>query len=305
MDSNAPRFLAVCLNPTFQRTISLPRMDKGEVNRARLARLDASGKGINVSRVLRQLGAPVRHLTHLGPGKDEFLRLCSEDNLQISWVDSLSPIRTCITLLDESENSTTEVIEPTEPVDEGTVAAVIDVFKRELEKADWVVLSGSKAPGYPPNLFAEFCRSARDVGKPVVADYRGEELLASLPFEPVLVKINLVEFASTFLPNLTVSETDDSSALPAVKEKLAELSVRGSNFVLTRGARAILCAGNGTIEAVDPPHIVPVNTIGSGDSVAAGMAFALSNGAPLREAVIQGGRCGAQNAVVLKPGSLE
>ncbi|MDF1567086.1 MAG: PfkB family carbohydrate kinase [Spirochaetaceae bacterium] len=305
MDSNAPRFLAVCLNPTFQRTISLPNLDKGEVNRARLARLDASGKGINVSRVLQQLGAPVRHLTHLGPGKDEFLRLCSKDGLQISWIDSVSPIRTCITLLDESEDTTTEVIEPTEPVDEGTVAAVVDAYNRELENTDWVILSGSKAPGYPPNLFAEFCRSARDAGKPVVADYRGEELLASLMFEPALVKINLVEFAATFLPNLEVSEADDSSALQAVKEKLAELSVRGSDFVLTRGARAILCARNGLIETVDPPDIVPVNTIGSGDSVAAGMAFALSNGERLREAVIEGARCGALNAVLLKPGSLE
>jgi hypothetical protein len=85
MISNSPRFLAVCLNPTFQRTVRLKKLEKGEVNRARLARLDASGKGINVSRVLQQLGAPVRHLTHLGPGRDEFLRLCGEDNLQISW----------------------------------------------------------------------------------------------------------------------------------------------------------------------------------------------------------------------------
>jgi fructose-1-phosphate kinase PfkB-like protein len=56
---------------------------------------------------------------------------------------------------------------------------------------------------------------------------------------------------------------------------------------------------------VEPPDIVPVNTIGSGDSVAAGMAFALSKDATLRGAVIEGARCGALNAVVLKPGSLE
>jgi fructose-1-phosphate kinase PfkB-like protein len=220
-------------------------------------------------------------------------------------VDSVSPIRTCITLLDESEDSTTEVIEPTEPVNEGTVSALVDAYERELGNTDWVILSGSKAPGYPPNLFAEFCRLARDTDIPVVADYRGEELLASLPFEPALVKINLVEFAATFLPNLTVSEADDSSALPAVKDKLAELSAKGGDFVLTRGARAILCARDGSIEAVEPPDIVPVNTIGSGDSVAAGMAFALSKDATLRGAVIEGARCGALNAVVLKPGSLE
>jgi fructose-1-phosphate kinase PfkB-like protein len=61
--------LCVCLNPTVQKTITLPRMLVGEVNRASAVRTDASGKGVNVARVLVQLGeADVVHLTHLGDG---------------------------------------------------------------------------------------------------------------------------------------------------------------------------------------------------------------------------------------------
>ena len=174
------RFLAVCLNPTFQRTISLAELEPGEVNRATKARLDASGKGINVARVLRQLGGEVRHLTHLGPGSDEFLSLCRTDGLEVIWTDSPSPIRTCITLLDGSHSSTTEIIEPTEPVDESTVSRVRELFGAELQSSDWLILSGSKAPGYPADLFAEFCGMAREAGVRVLADYRGKELEASL-----------------------------------------------------------------------------------------------------------------------------
>jgi 1-phosphofructokinase/tagatose 6-phosphate kinase len=298
------RFLSVCLNPTFQRTVLLNRLEKAEVNRASYARLDASGKGVNVSRVLQQLGAEVKHLTHLGPGKEEFLKLCRLDNLEIIGIDSPSPIRTCITLLDREERSTTEVIEPTENVNADTVDAVRRAFTRELISTDWVILSGSKAPGYPENLFADFCREAQDAGIPVLADYRGEELLASLPFRPAVVKINLVEFAATFLPDLKVSEADDTSALPDVEKKLQELSGKGSAYVLTRGAREILLADNGILDRVSPPGISPVNTIGSGDSVAAGTAFTLAGGTGLKEAVIEGARYGAANAELLKPGSI-
>ncbi len=299
-----PRFLSVCLNPTFQRTVSLSRLDKGEVNRAVESRLDVSGKGINVCRVLQQLGASAKQLTHLGPGKEEFLRLCNLDKLNIVDIESDSPIRTCITLLDNGENSTTEVVEPTKAVHSSTAEAVHRIFSRELADTDWIIISGSKAPGYPENLFADFCREASEAGIPVLADYRGGELLASLPYHPALVKINLVEFATTFLPNHTVSETDDSSALPDVKEKLQELSLNGTNYVITRGARDILLAENGVVENVTPPSVTPVNTVGSGDSVSAGMAFALSSGALLKEAAVEGARCGAANAILLKPGSI-
>jgi hypothetical protein len=220
MISNSPRFLAVCLNPTFQRTVRLKKAGERGSEPCSAGSPGCFGKRHQRVQSSSTAGCSCSASDSPWTGKGRIPATVREDNLQISWVDSVSPIRTCITLLDESEDSTTEVIEPTEPVNEGTVSALVDAYERELGNTDWVILSGSKAPGYPPNLFAEFCRLARDTDIPVVADYRGEELLASLPFEPALVKINLVEFAATFLPNLTVSEADDSSALPAVKTNL-------------------------------------------------------------------------------------
>ena len=299
-----PKFLAVCLNPTDQRTIRLERLDKGEVNRAVESRLDASGKGVNVGRVLLQLGEEVRHLTHLGPGREGFLRLCAEDGLEVVWAESASPIRTCTTLLDPTDGSTTEIVEPTRSVEDDCVEAIRAAYTEQLTWADWVILSGSKAPGYPPDLFADFCGEAAEAGVPVAADFRGKELLASLSKGPALVKINLVEFCATFLPELEVSEADDSSALPAAWEKLAELSADGMDFVITRGARDILCAHRGRLSTVAPKRISPVNTIGSGDATTAGMVHALASGADLAAAAAEGARCGAVNATLLKPGTI-
>ena len=97
----------------------------------------------------------------------------------------------------------------------------------------------------------------------------------------------------------------DTSALPEVRDKLEKLSADGIDYVLTRGAREIICAHSGEVSTQSPDAIIPVNTIGSGDSVAAGMAHALAGGASLEEAVREGIRCGALNAMRLKPGSID
>ncbi len=82
-------FLTLCLTPTFQRTLRFSKVERGEVNRSNEYRLDASGKGINVTRVLQQLGFEATHLTHLGgAGRDSFLALASPDGTVVDWVET-------------------------------------------------------------------------------------------------------------------------------------------------------------------------------------------------------------------------
>jgi len=74
-DKSKPRFLVVCLNPTIQKTLVFKSLKLDAVNRAAEVRTDASGKGVNVARVLTQCGYPATHLTHAGgPNKDWFCR---------------------------------------------------------------------------------------------------------------------------------------------------------------------------------------------------------------------------------------
>jgi hypothetical protein len=77
-------FLTVCLNPVLQRTLSFPALRIGGVNRTEEHRVDASGKGINVARVLTQLGARATALTTVG-GRfaDYFLDLTRRDELTV------------------------------------------------------------------------------------------------------------------------------------------------------------------------------------------------------------------------------
>jgi len=71
----------------IQKTIVLNSLKEGEVLRTREYYTHASGKGVNVSRILYQLGENVIHFTHAG-GRDRkyFLDLAGSCGLKVEWV---------------------------------------------------------------------------------------------------------------------------------------------------------------------------------------------------------------------------
>ena len=306
-DSVKPAILSVCFNPTFQKTLLVDHLWEGEVNRSSEYYLDASGKGMNVARMVAQLGARSIHLTHLGGLRiREILELLALDNIEVLWADSNSPMRTCTTIINRENNSTTELVEEPLPVAPGTEGAMKKLFSESLEQVETVVISGTRARGYSPSLYADFVREAKAAGKRVILDVKGSDLAESLVWGPDVIKPNLSEFAATFLRDAVIKEQADNDEIQnEVRTVMADIW-RKHNVAtaITRGSRNLwLFDANGFIEM--PVHPVKAqNTIGCGDAVTAGIAFSLTQGRSLRESVLEGLRCGAINAQTIRPGNL-
>ncbi|MDH7483958.1 MAG: PfkB family carbohydrate kinase [Spirochaetales bacterium] len=304
--STEPVFLCVCLNPVLQKTLVYERIRRGEVNRTSHWRIDAAGKGICASRVLTQLGERALHLTHLGgPTREWFLALCKEDNLEVAWVESHSPIRFCTTLVEESMGQATELVEESLPVDEGTFARLLDRYREILPQVTTVLLSGTVAQGYPPEAMATLARLAAQAGKHLYLDLKRHDLRACLAYNPVCVKPNLEELAQTMgIPYDSLSEESRARELVAEAGRHFYRSY-GSWLVVTRGTRSTLYwDGTALREQEVFLHARALNPIGSGDAFGAGLARMLERGKSLQEAVLEGTRLGALNAAMLKPGSL-
>jgi len=331
-------FLTVCLNPTLQKTLRFPSVVPGTVNRTPNHRLDASGKGINVTRVLTQLGKKALHLTQLGGDmRPLFLSLCKNDGLSVEWVESNSEIRFSYTVLNESDNSVTEMIEESETVAAETEKRLLlkyeallednlgKISHRDTESAearkvsqDTLIISGTKAAGFSDSVFPEMVIKAKNKGMRVILDIRGNDLLECLKYEPDIVKPNLYEFASTFMPEL-IKDNDLMIDAPEAKEKIkaAMLETAGKyrcRVILTNGSRKILAADCARIGApdgffeVEIQPVKAVNTIGCGDAFTAGLAAALAecggweDSEKFKTAIHEGIRCGALNAGVDRPG---
>ena len=305
-----PFILAASMNPTLQKTLVLPGFFKDTVNRTREYRLDTAGKGLNVSRVLTQLGKECRLLTPLGGFfRPLYLEFCAQDRLRVEWVESSSQIRLCYTIIDKSDKSVTELIEEAERVEEGTEKRLLDAFSPLVPECGTLIISGTKAPGFSDELIPEMVRQARAAGSRIILDICGKDLINSLPHKPDIIKPNLYEFISTFAPEI-ISNNKIQGDEKEIKKRVgiiwAELREKyNCTLVLTRGANSVWYTEKEDMFEFSFNAVEPVNTIGSGDAFTAGFAAALEQGASIREAVAEGVRCGALNAGILRPGVIK
>jgi len=323
--------LVVCLNPTLQKTLLFSSLREGEVNRTSTYYLDASGKGVNVARILGQLGVPAIHLTHAGGVfRELFLTLAEKDGLQVLAPDSGSEVRFCTTLLNRKKGTTTELVEESEPVEPATEKEVRKAFQTLLRSVQCLVISGTRAPGYGDTLYAEFVRDAKEAGKRVVLDIRGLDLLSCLPFRPDVVKTNLAEFAGTFLEVSPGGEQiRDEWVLQSVDEEFRRLAREfGVVSITTNGKEDTLYYNKGQVmrmpvtskasekSITGEENTLPVlNTTGCGDAFLAGFLKAwgkegfpepssLAFQAGIERYIEEAHRVAFLNAVNIRPGRI-
>jgi 1-phosphofructokinase family hexose kinase len=297
-------FLTVCLNPVVQKTIVLPELRDNEVNRSSEYYMDASGKGIIVSRVLVQLGEPVIHLTQAGGWNRElFLSMAEKDGIKVHDVGSGSEIRFCYTLIDMLNRTSTEIVEEAVDVGEGTEKAVLQAYEKLLPDAHTVIISGTKAGGFSETVFPRMVENAKNQYKEVILDFRRNDLINVVPLAPHVIKPNYDEFCSTFFPAVK----EDAVLLnKRVEEKMKEIYARYETItILSRGALPGLYMDRGTVKTANPPEIVPLNTTGCGDALTAGFASSYAKGRSIEEAVAFGLECARRNALSLRPGVIQ
>ncbi|HOJ78677.1 MAG TPA: PfkB family carbohydrate kinase [Bacillota bacterium] len=305
---NSNSFLTISLNPTLQKTLVFRDVKLNEVNRCTEQFLDVSGKGINVSRVLLQLNEAVNHLTPVG-GRDRelFLSLAAQDGIQCYTVDSGIDIRWCYTMIDLNNNTTTEMIETTNPVSEETENKIWQLFEKLLAGSHTVIITGTKASGFSDAIYPKMVQAAKHGGKRVILDLKGADLVNCLTYQPDIIKPNLAEFVATFFAVDLPSESDSfSEIMPQIKEKMMELYREYQiSTILTRGKDGVIYLNNGQIVEMLAPKIKPINTIGCGDAFTAGFAASWHQENCLEQAVIKGVECAVKNALLMRPGVIK
>jgi tagatose 6-phosphate kinase len=262
-------------------------VDKGEVNRAQFVAHYASGKVLNVAVALCHLEVPCKVITVVGgPARELVDRELSGLGISRHWVVSHSPTRTCVTLLEDATGDTTELVENGSELTSAELKEFASVFAHDAEHAEAVVLTGSLPQGAPSSIYAELIRPLRC---PVVVDARGPELLAALPHRPWIVKPNREELAATL--NTSLDSIDD---LKTAMQRVVQLGAE--RVLVTHGPSSAWLLDGAQFYQIIPPKIEsPINPIGSGDCLAAGIAARLVQDASPLDCVRFGIAAAAEN----------
>ncbi len=288
--------VAAGLTPAYQQILVFDRLRCGEVNRAREAFKCASGKVLNVGLALHHLGGSCLTLALIGgPEGQSIDREFSSLGIPREWVWTPSSTRTCTTILDRSNGQATELVENAAPAEPEQLDSFINAFTRTAAAARFAVLSGSLPAGTPKSFYRNLIGRT---GARVILDASGEELLAALALKPFCVKPNREELGRTLGRNLTA---DDD-----FRDALHKLCGLGAQWVVaSQGSKALWACGEGRIRIFHPPEVRAINPIGSGDCLAAGLAWALREGMEMLDAIIFGMAAAADNAAAMLPGRLD
>ncbi len=290
----------VCLaaNPSIDKLFEIDRLVKGDIHRPAGLVQTAGGKGLNVARAARALGADVRAVAILrGHAGKWIAEQLGAEGVRGEYVWCHGENRSSLSVADRETASLTEFYEHGPAVPSATWAELMGAVEQLLPGASWLTISGSLPGGAPEEGYRDLVRDAHAAGVRVALDSEGERLRLALEAGPDVVKLNQAE-ASELL-GVPTSRRDDSLAAAAKLRGLA--GGDGHAGIVTRGAEGVaVAAPDGTVfeGRLYVRHRYPV---GSGDAFLAGLVTSLVGGSNWPDAL--GLALGAATANAELPGA--
>lgn len=282
--------------PAVQRVMVFKHLEPDAVNRTADIVEGAAGKSVNVAKAAALLGDSPLVTGFLGGTRGEFLRQeLDARGVHHDFIPVASQTRLCITVIDQSSGTHTELVEESAPVAARDYEAFLQIVRRRMGACQAAVVSGASPAGAPRDLYRQCVQSARAAGKLIVLDAQGDLLREALAEGPDVVKPNRRELAAT------VGRPLDGEA--AARRAMQDLHEQGAGrVVVTAGASPTLAFDGRRFWRISSPAVQVMNPIGSGDVFTATMTWRLLKGDDLGEACRWAAAAGSANALSLMPG---
>lgn len=262
----------VCLNPAIDKTIQVPGFTLDAVNRVTALRADAGGKGINVSKVVKELGGQSKAYAILaGDAGNSIKHMVTDMGIELISVEVEGETRTNTKIVDQELHTNTDINEPGPTVTTEDLNKLLDILVADINEGDTVILAGSIPAGAPADTYATWVKACTAAGAKVFLDADGEVLDQGISAGPSMIKPNDIELSGMVGRKLDTLEAIDAAA--------REIMDRGVDWVTVSmgGDGALFVTPEKTYKA-SSPKVKVGSTVGAGDSVVAAIAFAQDEG---------------------------
>lgn len=288
------RILTLTINPTVDIAADAKAVQPVRKVRTTNETFDPGGGGVNVARVLRELGGETLAVVLAGGVSGRLLEeLLTEGGVPHQAIPIAGRTRMSHTVQDLSSGQEYRFVPEGPTLAEAEWQAALDAL--EQAEAAWVVASGSLAPGVPEDFYARAAATAARRGQHFVLDTSGPPLRAAIGKGLALIKPSRGEFEALVGRPLPDAEAQDAAAMDLLRQGAAGL------IAVTLGHEGAMLAEPGGVLRL-PALDVPVRgAVGAGDSFLAAMVLSLSRGEPPREAFAWGMAAGA--AAVMATGT--
>ncbi|WP_281180596.1 hexose kinase [Nocardia niwae] len=257
------------MNPAYDMTYRVERFERGQAHRVRSVEQRIGGKGINVTRVLNQLGKYARATGF----SDHAFAAAAELEMPVDFVHALPWVRRTVVISESEDGTATALWEPGARVSNPHAAEQLAVrVAGLLPEIAGLVISGSLPGGIEPSLPAEIARTAIAADVPTICDVDGEALRLAAQVPGIVLTPNSAE-----LRRLTGAEPETDDEIRTAVQPLIDNGVRA--VIVTRGPdgiAAVTADGAWSAALAEP---LAGNPTGAGDAAVAAAIAALSSDA--------------------------
>ncbi|RIY31946.1 1-phosphofructokinase [Psittacicella hinzii] len=262
----------ITLNPALDLVGLVKEIEVGEVNSVETLGLYPAGKGINVAKVLADLGVKSTVTGFLGQDNKgdfeaDFAKYQLDD--QFARVEGKTRVNIKVT---QEDGEVTDLNFQGFAVDQANWQAFVAKTLEVLKGYDYVAVCGSLPRGVELEAFKAWLEQLRDLGCKVIFDSSNKALEVGLQANPWLIKPNWRE-----LEVLTQQKFESIDQVLVAARKLNEQGI--ANVVVSMGSKGSLWVTKDFVYQAQPPKITNVvSTVGAGDSMVAGFIYSLVNG---------------------------
>lgn len=263
--------ITVTLNPAIDKTAQVTKMVCNGLNRLDNVMLDVGGKGINVSKTIKELkGESICTGFVAGDNGVWIEKKLDELGLKYDFKHVEGNTRMNLKVLDEDMNLTELNEIGTEIKSDDLLAMKKQLLEMTLP-GDIVVLSGSVPKGVPQDIYKELTQLLKDKGAKVILDAEGDLFTAGIEAGPHLIKPNKYELCKYFELSEDVNDVE-------LIDHAKKLLYKGIEMVvISLGADGAIFITHNEVARVKGLKITPHSSVGAGDSMVGALAYGIDH----------------------------
>lgn len=277
------------MNLAIDLFIETEEMHPFMVNRTKEDDIQANGKGVNVSLVLKMLGFPSTALGFSAGFTGKYIEdYLQQKQIQTDFIEV--PGMTRINVFTQV-NQTGEEYKLVNQGPEIPKTAVHNFLNqiRVLQAEDYLCISGSLPRGLSPKVLIEISRICQEKGIHLIIDSSDQEAMDCLPYRPFLLKPNEEELSSWFGRKMV---TDEDYFVYG--QRLVELGAE--NVLLSLGKKGAILFTKDRMFRGNSPKGKVVNTACAGDTMLGAFLAGYMNRRPLDETLRKSIAAGSSTA---------
>lgn len=289
--------ITVTMNPAIDKTIDIDKLERGDLNRIKHVEVDAGGKGINVSKTIKELGGESIAVGFIGGNSGNVIKhVLESQGITTDFVEVNGETRTNMKVVEE-KGEVTELNEPGPQVEKEQLECLMKKLDDYANPETLFVLAGSIPSGVPSDIYGEITERVHQKGAAVLVDADGELFSQSLKATPDMIKPNRSELERYYELDYRASEQE----LVEMGKRLLNQGI--SKVVISLGQMGALFLTEAKSYRCPGLHVKAHSTVGAGDALVAAMAYSWDKKHPLESCVslCMGASAGAVTTIGTKP----